>query len=445
MGLCASGTKVNPYEVDLSHFVVERVIGKGGFGKVKAVYKRTKPDKGIWYAMKIMVKKEMLKDAKYIEQLEEEFNILKELQSPFICNMNYAFQDRTKIYLLLDLALAGDLRYHMQHRLKSFLPDDQLLFYSSCVASGLAYLHEKFIIHRDLKPENLLLTERGNIKLIDFGISYRLKSPTDICTKGSGTRQYMAPEVFVKGHGHSLQADLFTFGVVLFEFLTGTRPYTEKQIRQLSKKQNETEAETTTFVENRLAELKRKPSTPTQKKLVKLIVRLLNPNPHIRKTHNSWEKILFHDFFLPMDFEKLELLQISPPFNPDTKNAAVKDGNEDLAELFEEDDSKELEIPFDENRRFNFLQYRTSFKLPDSLSHSSVVYDFDHPSQRLTSSALRMKNVAEPSVAARIASNKKKVDFLRTRSSAGSDSGNDETYTHDTYSLPEEEGPPRLN
>ena len=84
-------------------------------------------------------------------------------------NMNYAFQDRENLYVVMDLLNGGDLRYHIsKHRRFS---EEQVRFFVACIVIGLEYVHNKGIIHRDIKPENLVFEQNGYLRITDFGIA----------------------------------------------------------------------------------------------------------------------------------------------------------------------------------------------------------------------------------------------------------------------------------
>ncbi len=99
-------------------------------------------------------------------------------------------------------------------------------FFAAQILMALNACHNVNVLHRDVKPENLLLSRDGNLKLTDFGVS-KLLSNVDRCYSTSGTHGYMAPEVYLAGYGifHGRTADLFSTGVLLFEFLLGKRPF----------------------------------------------------------------------------------------------------------------------------------------------------------------------------------------------------------------------------
>lgn len=102
--------------------------------------------------------KEMLKtkiiNKKSIPSVLNERDLLSRLKHPFIVNMAYAFQDRESLYLVMDLLVGGDLRYHMGCNRK--FKELEAKFFISCILIGLEFLHHSNIIHRDIKPENLV-------------------------------------------------------------------------------------------------------------------------------------------------------------------------------------------------------------------------------------------------------------------------------------------------
>ncbi|MCB1032388.1 MAG: serine/threonine protein kinase, partial [Acidobacteria bacterium] len=102
------------------------------------------------------------------------------------------------------------------------------------VAEGLAYAHERGVIHRDVKPSNILLDERGGAKVADFGIARLRGQATELTTTGAviGSPQYLAPEQ-VRGEELDGRNDLFSLGVVLYQLLTGQRPFAGETVTTL--------------------------------------------------------------------------------------------------------------------------------------------------------------------------------------------------------------------
>lgn len=112
----------------------------------------------------------------------------------FIVNMQFAFQDRDNLYLVMDMLSGGDLRYHIARNRR--FSEEQTKFFIACILYALEYVHNKSIIHRDIKPENLVFDATGYLRVTDFGIA-RIWNP-DNSKETSGTPGYMAPEVMCR-------------------------------------------------------------------------------------------------------------------------------------------------------------------------------------------------------------------------------------------------------
>ena len=132
--------------------------------------------------------------------------------------MNYAFQDRENLYLVMDLLNGGDLRYHISKHWR--FSEEQVRFYIACIVLGLEYVHNKGIIHWDIKPENLVFEQNGYLRITDFGIA-RVWNPENQ-KDTSGTPGYMAPEVMCR-QNHGVVVDYFAVGVIAYECMFGKR------------------------------------------------------------------------------------------------------------------------------------------------------------------------------------------------------------------------------
>ena len=117
--------------------------------------------------MKIMSKPKIIRKNSVKNVLNEKI-LLSQLHNPFLVNMVFSFQDLDNLYLIMDLLLGGDLRYHLNK--SEIFNEIQLKFFMSCVISGLNYLHLNHIIHKDIKPENLVFDSKGYLHITDFGI-----------------------------------------------------------------------------------------------------------------------------------------------------------------------------------------------------------------------------------------------------------------------------------
>ncbi|XP_025743168.1 serine/threonine-protein kinase 32B isoform X4 [Callorhinus ursinus] len=179
-------------EVNFDHFQILRAIGKGSFGKVCIVQKR---DTKKMYAMKYMNKQKCI-ERDEVRNVFRELQIMQGLEHPFLVNLWYSFQDEEDMFMVVDLLLGGDLRYHLQQNVH--FTEGAVKLYICELALALEYLQRFHIIHRDIKPDNILLDEH-------------------------------APEVFQVyvdgGPGYSYPVDWWSLGVTAYELLRGWRPY----------------------------------------------------------------------------------------------------------------------------------------------------------------------------------------------------------------------------
>jgi len=208
--------------VNFDDFHVLRVIGKGSFGKVCIVQKR---DTGRMYAMKYMNKSQCL-EKKAIKNVVREMSILRHLEHPFLVNLWFSFQDEEDWFMVVDVLLGGDLRYHLQQNV--FFGEESIRLFLCEIASALDYLKSQHILHRDVKPENVILDEDGHAHLTDFNIATVLKDG-EMAVSVSGTKPYMAPEVYrcaIDSEAcYDYKVDWWSLGVCIFELSTGLRPY----------------------------------------------------------------------------------------------------------------------------------------------------------------------------------------------------------------------------
>lgn len=200
----------------LDDFEIGKPLGRGKFGNVYlAREKRTK----YIVAVKVLTKSQLLK-AGCEHQLRREIEIQSHLRHRNILRMFGYFYDEGRIYLILEFSPGGELYKELTKRTR--FPERLSAKYITDLASALSYCHKKHIIHRDIKPENLLVGHRGEIKIADFGWS--IHAPTSRRTTLCGTLDYLPPEM-VEGREHDEQVDVWSVGVLLYEFLVGSPPF----------------------------------------------------------------------------------------------------------------------------------------------------------------------------------------------------------------------------
>ncbi|XP_035176597.1 ribosomal protein S6 kinase alpha-3 isoform X2 [Oxyura jamaicensis] len=287
-------------KADPSQFELLKVLGQGSFGKVFLVKKISGSDARQLYAMKVL-KKATLKVRDRV-RTKMERDILVEVNHPFIVKLHYAFQTEGKLYLILDFLRGGDLFTRLSKEV--MFTEDDVKFYLAELALALDHLHSLGIIYRDLKPENILLDEEGHIKLTDFGLSKESIDHEKKAYSFCGTVEYMAPEV-VNRRGHTQSADWWSFGVLMFEMLTGTLPFQGKDRK-----------ETMTMILKAKLGMPQFLSPEAQSLLRMLFKR--NPANRLGAGPDGVEEIKRHQFFSKIDWNKLYRREIQPPFKPAT-------------------------------------------------------------------------------------------------------------------------------
>jgi serine/threonine protein kinase/tetratricopeptide (TPR) repeat protein len=220
----AAGSRLGPYEI-LSP------LGAGGMGEV---YRARDTRLGRDVAVKVLPP-EFSADAERLRRFEQESRAAGALNHPNILTIFDVGDHDHSPYVVSELLEGETLR---QRLAGAALPQRKAVDYALQIARGLAAAHEMGIVHRDLKPENLFLTRDGRVKILDFGLA-KLVSPkvgraaetnaptTPVFTEAGrilGTTGYMSPEQ-VRGQPADHRSDIFSFGSVLYEMLTGKRAF----------------------------------------------------------------------------------------------------------------------------------------------------------------------------------------------------------------------------
>uniref|UniRef100_A0A3B4BRC4 Ribosomal protein S6 kinase n=1 Tax=Pygocentrus nattereri TaxID=42514 RepID=A0A3B4BRC4_PYGNA len=307
-------------KADPSQFELLKVLGQGSFGKVFLVRKITPPDSNQLYAMKVLRKATLKVRDRVRTKMERD--ILAEVNHPFVVKLHYAFQTEGKLYLILDFLRGGDLFTRLSkevlhqnssmkpyihstllvHTISVMFTEEDVKFYLAELALGLDHLHSLGIIYRDLKPENILLDEEGHIKLTDFGLCKEAIDHEKKAYSFCGTVEYMAPEV-VNRQGHIHSADWWSFGVLMFEMLTGSLPFQGKDRK-----------ETMNLILKARLGMPQFLSAEAQSLLRALFKR--NPTNRLGSGPDGAEEIKRHTFFSTIDWNKLFRREIKPPFRP---------------------------------------------------------------------------------------------------------------------------------
>lgn len=211
----------------LENFDIGRALGKGKFG---SVYLAREQQTKFILALKVLFKKQLEK-AGVEHQLRREVEIQSHLRHPNILRLYGYFHDAARVYLILEFAPKGELYGELQ-RCGTF-DDQRSATYIMELADALRYCHSKAVIHRDIKPENLLLGANGELKIADFGWS--VHTPSSRRSTLCGTLDYLPPEM-IEGKTHDEKVDLWSLGVLCYEFLVGRPPFETKSHEETYRK-----------------------------------------------------------------------------------------------------------------------------------------------------------------------------------------------------------------
>ncbi len=207
----------------LGRYDLLRVLGKGAMG---LVYEGRDPNLDRRVAIKTIRVENLSEEAaaEYEVRFRTEARSAARLQHPNIVSVYDSDRDDDIAFLVMEFIQGDDLKHHLDQGERHTL--EQTLAIMSDLLAALDYAHRQNIVHRDIKPANLLIEANGRVKLTDFGVARIQDSGDATRTQGSmvGTLKYMSPEQ-VQGQPIDARADLFAAGVVLYQLLTGKRPF----------------------------------------------------------------------------------------------------------------------------------------------------------------------------------------------------------------------------
>jgi eukaryotic-like serine/threonine-protein kinase len=268
--MLASGTKLGPYEIISP-------LGAGGMGEV---YRARDSRLGREVALKVLPHS-FASDNDRLRRFEQEARAVAALNHPNILAIHDIGDEAGSPFIVSELLEGNSLRSELEH---GALSARKASDYAVQIAQGLAAAHEKSIIHRDLKPENIFVTREGRVKILDFGLAkLATNSPASAASAGMtltsspteagmvmGTAGYMAPEQ-VRGAAVDSRTDIFAFGAVLYEMVSGERAF-----------RRDTAAETMTAIlkedPRELSEM----AHPVSPGLERIVRRCLEKNPEQR-------------------------------------------------------------------------------------------------------------------------------------------------------------------
>ncbi|CAO3564739.1 unnamed protein product [Mortierella alpina] len=207
-----------------------KTLGKGSSGCVKLARHRKTNEQ---VAVKIISKASLANKAAVHRGIEREIAIMKLIKHPHVIRLYDVYETEKELFLVMEYVSGGELFEYLVN--KGRLEEAEALRFFQQIIVGLAFCHKRKICHRDLKPENLLLDDRMNVKIADFGMASLQKSGRLLETS-CGSPHYASPEVVTGLKYDGSSSDIWSCGIILYALLTGHLPFDDENIRQLLSK-----------------------------------------------------------------------------------------------------------------------------------------------------------------------------------------------------------------
>src|SRR5262245_31472164 len=220
-----------------------RILAKLGGGGMGVVYEAKDLELGRQVAVKFLPP-DSITSTNRLERFRRESRAASALNHPHICTVYDVGQHEGQPFLVMELLNGQTLKRAIENQP---LPIERIVTFGEQIADALDAAHRAGIVHRDLKPANLFITERGDAKVLDFGLATFQKPQADDTTLADtallgseslsvggivGTIPYMSPEQ-IRGQPVDARSDLFSLGIVLYEMATGRRPFEGANIAEV--------------------------------------------------------------------------------------------------------------------------------------------------------------------------------------------------------------------
>ncbi|KAG0456459.1 hypothetical protein HPP92_024247 [Vanilla planifolia] len=341
--------------VILGRYELGKLLGHGTFAKV---YHARNVHTGESVAIKVIDKERVLKSG-LVGHIKREIAILRRVRHPFIVQLFEVMATKAKIYFVMEYVRGGELFSKVA---KGRLKEDTARRYFQQLISAVGFCHARGVFHRDLKPENLLLDDKGDLKVSDFGLSAvsdQLRQDGLFHTF-CGTPAYVAPELLSKKGYDGAKVDIWSCGVILFVLMAGYLPFYDQNMMAMYRKIYNGEFRCPRWFSS---------------DLTKLISRLLDTNPSTRITiseimENRWFKKGFRHVRFYVENDQVHSLD-----NIDDDSSPPPQPQDDASDSGCESDSSVASCPatvssFSERRKLG-LPRPASLNAFDIISFSS--------------------------------------------------------------------------
>ncbi|CAL8272902.1 unnamed protein product [Merluccius merluccius] len=288
----------------ISDFTFLQVLGKGSFGKV--MLGRLNGGERV-FAIKVLKKDIILQDDDVECTMTEKRVLSLARCHPYLTQLYCCFQTMDRLFFVMEFVNGGDLMFHIQKSRK--FEEVRARFYAAEITSALMFLHSQGIIYRDLKLDNVLLDKDGHCKLADFGMCKEGVFEDGATGTFCGTPDYIAPEILQEMlYGPSV--DWWALGVLLYEMLSGHAPFEAENEDDLFESILNEEIIYAAWL-----------STEAVNILKALLTKMAAHRLGCVLSEGGENAVIHHAFFESIDWEKLNLRELEPPFKPKIKTA----------------------------------------------------------------------------------------------------------------------------
>jgi len=377
--------------VSIDDFEILRVLGRGAFGFVKACIKK---DSGKLYAIKCIDKRRVMATDS-VDTIMAEREFLSMMDSRFTVCLRYAVMNESCLFLVLDLMVGGDLKFHLNKDER--FDEERSRFYAAEILLGLEHIHSKNIVYRDMKLENVLLDDLGHCRISDLGLAVKM---SDKVRGYAGTPGYTAPEV-VKNKCYGPVADFFSYGVMVYRFLSGKKPFAKKldrkKERERRRKNRKAGRRGKSELDRNVVDMEPEFSSTFFSPVAKdFLAKLMQKNPEKRLGTGGIEEIKKHPWFDPIDFGLLEAGYLEPPFAPN-QDEVNADSLRHLGRNQQDEKYKKIRLTPDFQKQLKNFHYQSEIALQEEIVEVLQKVDAKKNYEKFSKSAIEKDTMpAEP-------------------------------------------------